>query len=149
IKRACEKVGYTYEKLAYPQLAAGQRSVSSQQAVDLVGLSAFARKDARVMKYLLDNDGTFTGFETALAGTQFLERFHEFLDRYGHRGRYESDWALPRMRENPAPALFAIREQMKSPPQDIRALTERQEADAARAWREFEARLTWWQRLTL
>ena len=45
----------------------------------------------------------------ALAGTTFLDAFDRFLDQYGHRGRYESDWALPRLHENPAPALFAIR----------------------------------------
>ena len=54
------------------------------------------------MAYLLKNDGTFSDFRTALAGTSFLEKLDRFLDEYGHRGRYESDWALPRMHENPA-----------------------------------------------
>jgi pyruvate,water dikinase len=149
IKKACEKVGYSYERLVYPQLAAGQRSVSSQQAIDLVALADVARAEPRAATYLLENDGTFADRETTLAGTRFLACFHQFLERYGHRGRYESDWALPRLREDPAPVLFAIREQLKSAPQDIAALTERQEADAARAWREFESRLSRWQRWTL
>jgi len=149
IKKACQLVGYPYEKLVYPQLAAGQRSVSSQQAIDLVGLAAVARQDHIVTRYLLENDGSFTDIASALAGTSFLTAFKGFLDQYGHRGRYESDWALPRLHENPAPALFAIREQLKGIAQDVQALAERQEADAARAWREFEARLTWWQRSTL
>jgi len=149
IKKVCQQVGYPYEQLVYPQLAAGQRSVSSQQAIDLVGLAAVARQDQTVTRYLLENDGRFTDIESALAGTSFLTAFKRFLDQYGHRGRYESDWALPRLHENPAPALFAIREQLKGVAQDVQALTERQEADAARAWSEFEARLTWWQRRTL
>jgi len=149
IRKICQQVGYPYEKLVYPQLAAGQRSVSSQQAFDLIAVAAVARGDAEVSKYLLQNDGTFTDFRSALAGTAFLAEFEQFLERYGHRGRYESDWALPRLHENPAPALFAIREQLKGAPQDVRALTDRQDADAARGWREFEARLTWWQRWTL
>src|SRR5262249_24051348 len=99
--------------------------------------------------YLLGNDGAFADWEVALAGTRFLARFREFLGIYGHRGRYESDWALPRLREDPAPALFAIREQLKSTPQDTDALRDRQEAEAASAWREFESRLTRWQRWTL
>ena len=33
----------------------------------------------------------FTDVRTALAGTEFLSRFDRFLDRYGHRGHYESD----------------------------------------------------------
>jgi rifampicin phosphotransferase len=149
IKKVCQQVGYPYEKLVYPQLAAGQRSVSSQQAIDLVGLAAVARQDHAATRYLLENDGSFTDIESTLAGTSFLAAFKRFLDEYGHRGRYESDWALPRLHENPAPALFAIREQLKGGAQDMQAVAERQEADAARARREFEARLAWWQRFTV
>jgi rifampicin phosphotransferase len=149
IKRACQQVGYPYEQLVYPQLAAGERSVSTQQAFALVRLAATARREVKVMRYLLDNDGTFADVETMLAGTDFLTEFTRFLDVYGHRGHYESDWALPRLYEQPAPALFAIREQLKGEPQDVEALAMRQEAAAAHAWREFEDRLTRWQRLTL
>jgi pyruvate,water dikinase len=133
----------------YPQLAAGERSVSTQQAIDLVALADVARQDPAAKADLMINDGSFTDFRTALAGTMFLDRFERFLDKYGHRGRYESDWALPRLRENPAPALFAIREQMQGKPQDQKAIAERQEADAAAAWRAFTAKLNVWQRLTL
>jgi pyruvate,water dikinase len=149
IRAACDKVGFPYDRLVYPQLAAGERSVSTQQAVDLVALVDVARQDPMARSYLLINDGTFTDFRTALAGTMFLDRFETFLERYGHRGRYESDWALPRLRENPAPALFAIREQLESKPQDPKAVAERQEADAAAAWRAFTAKLNLWQRWTL
>ena len=149
LRRACHAVGFPYEKLVYPQLAAGQRSVSTQQAIDLVALAASARHESPAMAYLLANDGTFVDFRTALAGTAFLERFNRFLDVYGHRGRYESDWALPRLHEDPAPALFAIRGNLPGRPTDLRALADRQEADAAGAWRGFEARLTSWQRWTV
>jgi phosphohistidine swiveling domain-containing protein len=149
LRKIARRVGVTYEQLVLPQLAAGPRSVSSQQAVDLVHLGAVARGDARVREYLLADDGAFSDFRRALAGTAFLEQFDRFLDRYGHRGRYESDWALPRLHEDPVPALFAIREQLQGPPQDIEALTARQEAAAREAWREFDARLSGWQRLTL
>jgi len=152
LRKACEAAGFSYERLVYPQLAAGERSVSTQQAVDLVALAGVARHETAAMTYLLNGvnrDGTFAGFRTALAGTMFLDRFERFLDRYGHRGRYESDWALPRLHEQPAPLLFAIREQLHGKPQDMKALAERQEADAAAAWRAFVAKLTRWQRWTL
>jgi rifampicin phosphotransferase len=149
VRRACHRVGFSYKRLVYPQLAAGVKSVSTQQAIDLVGLANAVRHEAPAMQYLLANDGRFTDFRTALAGTAFLERFDRFLELYGHRGRYESDWAIPRLHENPAPALFAIREQLHGRPQDMRAVADRQAADAAAAWRAFEARLTWWQKLTL
>ena len=53
------------------------------------------------------------------------------------------------MHENPAAVLFAIREQLHARPQDPKAISDRQTADANAAWRAFEAHLTWWQRWTL
>jgi phosphohistidine swiveling domain-containing protein len=149
IRAACRKVGFSYDRLVYPQLAAGERSVSTQQAVDVTTLAEIARREAPTSSYLLSNDGTFAGFRAALAGTTFLGEFDRFLERYGHRGRYESDWALPRLSENPAPVLFAIRSQLQGPSQNLKAIAARQDADAAAAWAEFEATLTPWQRRTL
>jgi len=149
IRKACKLAGFPYERLVYTHLAAGKRSVSTQQAIELVALASSARHEPRTLKYLNENDGTFADFRTALAGTSFLERFDRFLDLYGHRGRYESDWSLPRLHENPTPALFAIQQQLQERPQDLKAVAERQEADAAGAWRAFESRLTLWQRWTV
>jgi pyruvate,water dikinase len=149
IRKICESVGFSYERLVYPQLAAGQRSVSSQQAFDLVALAGDARREDAAAAYLLANDGTFTDYRQRLAGTRFLEKLDRFLDQYGHRGRYESDWSIPRLHENPAPALFAIRERILGDAQDPPSIVERQQADAAAAWREFEARLSLWQRWTV
>ncbi len=149
VRKICNRVGFSYDRLVYPQLAAGARSVSTQQAFDLVALATAARHDTAAMAYLLKNDGTFSDFRTALAGTSFLEKLDRFLDEYGHRGRYESDWALPRMHENPAAVLFAIREQLHARTQDPKAISDRQTADANAAWRAFEAHLTWWQRWTI
>ena len=149
LRKAAHAAGFSYDRLVYPQLAAGQRSVSTQQAVDLVALADVARHEAVTMRYLQANDGAFADFRGALAGTMFLDRFERFLERYGHRRHYESDWALPRLHENPAPALFAIRAHLQGKPQDPKAMAERQEADAAGAWRAFEARLTTWQKWTL
>lgn len=149
IKRACAAAGFPYEQLVYPQLGAGVRSVSTQQAVDLVALADVARHEPAAATYLSANDGTFADFRLALAGTTFLGELDRFLTLYGHRGRYESDWALPRLHEEPAPLLFAIRGHLEGPPPDLRAVVERQARDAADAWRAFEARLTWLQRWTL
>ena len=149
VRKLCNRVGFSYDRLVYPQLAAGARSVSTQQAFDLVALATAARHDTAAMAYLVNNDGTFSDFRSALAGTSFLEALDRFLDEYGHRGRYESDWALPRMHENPAAVLFAIREQLYARTQDPKAISDRQTADANAAWRAFEAQLTWWQRWTI
>jgi pyruvate,water dikinase len=147
LRKAADAAGFSYERLVYPQLAGGQRSVSSQQAFDLVALADVARQDARVVEYFLKNDGTFGDFRDRLAGTPFLDSFDRFLDTYGHRGRYESDWSIPRLHEDPAPALFAIRSHLQTAEPVITSAQQNAEADAA--WREFESRLNGWQRLTL
>lgn len=149
IRDACTAVAFSYDRLVYPQLAAGQRSVSTQQAYDLDALAETARHDPAVVAYLADNDGRFADFRAALAGTDFVAQFEAFLERYGHRGRYESDWSIPRLSEDPSPALFAIRGQLHGPPRDQRAVAARQQLEAADAWRAFEARLTRWQRWTM
>jgi pyruvate,water dikinase len=133
VRKACQRVGFPYERLVYPQLAAGERSVSTQQAIDLVALADVARRELPVTMYLAANDGTFSDYRTALAGTDFLEAFDQFLERYGHRGRYESDWALPRLHEDPAAALFAVSAHLHGPPQDAKAIADRQTAEAAGA----------------
>jgi pyruvate,water dikinase len=147
LRKATDAAGFSYERLVYPQLAAGRRSVSSQQAFDLVALANVARQDARVAEYFLKSDGTFEDVRDRLAGTAFLDSFDRFLDAYGHRGRYESDWSLPRLHEDPAPALFAIRSHLQTPERVVTSARQLAEADAA--WREFDSRLSWWQRLTL
>jgi rifampicin phosphotransferase len=148
LRDACAKAGVPYERLVYSHLAAGERSVSTHQAIDLTSLADVARGEPSASAYLL-NTRAFDGYRVTLAGTRFLARFDEFLSRYGHRGRYESDWAIPRLHEDPSPALFAIREQLHGEPRDMAALAERQIADAAEAMREFESRLTPWQTFTL
>jgi len=149
LRKACRAVGFSYDRLVYPQLAASRRSVSTQQAVDLVALAGVARHDARTARYMLTAGSGFADYRQALAGTTFLERFDRFLDQYGHRGRYESDWAVPRLHEAPASALFAIQAHLQGASEDTALTARRQEADAAAARREFEARLTTWQRWTL
>jgi pyruvate,water dikinase len=149
LRNACRRVGMAYDDFVLPQLAVGERSVSTQQAVDLVALANGARTEAAAVAYLSNTDASFADYRTALAGTAFLARFDGFLERYGHRGRYESDWALPRLHEDPTPALFAIRGLLQGPPEDLDEAAARQQAKADAAMRAFEGRLTPWQRFTM
>jgi phosphohistidine swiveling domain-containing protein len=146
IRKTCDKVGFESEKLIFPQLAAGKRSVSTQQAVDIVSLVEIARQDPSTERYLLTNDSMFSEFGTVLKGTSFLAAFEVFLATYGHRGRYESDWSLPRLHENPAPVLFAIRTLLQGEPKDMEAIAASQSANAAASLADFEQALTPWQR---
>jgi pyruvate,water dikinase len=148
--KACATVGFPFERLVYPQLAAGARSVSAQQAFDLVALADVARNDAVVCRYLKTAQPTLERIRVALQGTAFLAAFERFLEQYGHRGRYEYDWSLPRYREDPTPLLQTLRAHLadRPGPQD-QATPEQREREAERAWAAFEARLSWWQRLTM
>ncbi len=86
----------------------------------------------------------------ALGGTPFLAAFDRFLDRNGHRGRYESDWSLPRYREDPMPLVRALQLHLAGGPDAAPRVTDEDRAhEAAAAWTEFERRLSPWQRLTL
>ena len=149
VRRLCEKVGFEFERLVYPQLAIGERSVSAQQAFDLVGLAKTARTEPSVVKFLCDESSDLSRMSVALRGTAFLSGFKRFLETYGHRGRYEYDWSLPRYSEDATSLLRVIRAHLQNGSEKIASETvQRQERDAADAWAAFAKRLSRWQRLT-
>jgi pyruvate,water dikinase len=115
-----------------------------------LGLATRARREERARAYFLRSAETLQDFREGLRGTEFLKEFELFLDEYGHRGNYESDWALPRYSEDPTPLLFAIRSHVQAPegatPETIIA---RQEREALEAWHAFEMKLGRRERLYL
>jgi pyruvate,water dikinase len=149
VRKVCEKVGFPFEQLVYPQLAIGERSVSAQQAFDLVALAAVARHEPAVVRFLSDDAPRIGDMRTVLRGTAFLAEFDRFLENYGHRGRYEYDWSLPRYSEDPTPLLHALRAHLADGSKDdaVASATDRDKT-AAQAWSEFEKRLSVWQRWT-
>lgn len=150
LKKICEQVGFSYERLLHTQLAIGEKSVSAQQGLDLLSLAESARREERAREYFMRSPDGFGNFREELRGTEFLDQFELFLKKYGHRGPYESDWSLPRYSEDPAPLLFAIGVHTRAPaspmPEEIIA---RQEREATEVWQAFEKSLSRWQRLTL
>jgi phosphohistidine swiveling domain-containing protein len=148
LHKICDSVGVSFQALLYPQLAAGARSVSAQQAFDLVALAGVARREPVAAAYVRSGATDLESLRAVLRGTTFLARFERFLRLYGHRGLYEYDWSLPRYAEDPSPLLHAIRAHLDAPAEpepDDAAARARVAADA---WAAFEARLTPWQRLT-
>ena len=150
LRKAARAAGQPYESLVYPHLAAGEPSVSTQQAFDLVDLADLARGEPSTAWYFIGGAENAGDFRRQLAGSRFLPAFERFLERYGHRGLYESDYALPRYRDDPSPLFFAIRSHLQHPPAESRAsIEQRLNDEARRAWATFDAGLTPWQRLTL
>ncbi|HEX8143484.1 MAG TPA: PEP/pyruvate-binding domain-containing protein [Pyrinomonadaceae bacterium] len=150
LQKICRRVGFPYTRLVHTHLAIGEKSVSAQQGLDLLELSNRARREERAREYFRRSTDGLEGFREALRGTEFLNGFELFLQRYGHRGNYESDWALPRYSEDQTPLLFAIRSHVQAPEsQTPEAIIARQEREASEAWQEFEGKLSRWQRLHL
>ncbi|HJQ69008.1 MAG TPA: PEP/pyruvate-binding domain-containing protein [Blastocatellia bacterium] len=150
VRKLCEKVGFEFERLVYPQLAMGERSVSAQQAFDLVALARTARTEPTVVKYLCDQSSDLSRLSVALRGTAFLSGFKRFLETYGHRGRYEYDWSLPRYSEDATALLRIIRAHLEGGSEKSSSETAlRQERDARDAWAAFAGRLSLWQKLTM
>jgi pyruvate,water dikinase len=149
LQSICERVGFPFERLLYSQLAAGERSVSGQQAFDLVALADTARADPKAAEWLSRPGANLAEMRAVLAGTPFLREFERFLDRYGHRGLYESDWALPRYSEDPSPLLQAIRMHLHAGQDPARAGGIDIAADATAIKAEFERTMTGIKRWTL
>src|SRR6185503_4369457 len=120
----------------------GERSVSAQQAFDLLALVERARREPVVTQWF-DHMTNVADMRVALRGTAFLAGFESFLELYGHRGRYETDWALPRYTEDPTPLLHAIRAHLQQPTMTSTDEVEaRQQRESQEAWAAFTARLT-------
>jgi rifampicin phosphotransferase len=133
LRGICKRVKMPYERLVHTYLAAGEKSVSSQQAFDLLRLVQTARKNG-----------------SDLSSEAFRSQFAVFLQKYGHRGRYESDVAMPRYLDDPSLLLFTIQSHLESDRQeDPDEIIKRQEMEAASAWEEFESKLSAAQRFML
>src|SRR5262249_27076676 len=148
VRKICDRIGFPFERLVYPQLATGEKSVSTQQAFDLVSLADTARREPAVVHFLCDESSDLSRFRIVLRDTRFLADFEIFLKNYGHRGHYESDWSLPRYSEDPTPLLRAIRIHIEEKSDShVGATEERQRLESANAWAMFVQQLSPWQRL--
>ncbi len=143
----CARYGFPADTLLQSHLAAGEKSVSSQQAFDLLALAQHARHEEGTRAYFTNADGSFDDLRKVLQGTEFLAAFERFLEKYGHRGPYESDWSLPRYREDPTSLLFTIGVHVRAP-QGAAAeeILSRQARVAAEVWAAFATQVPRWQR---
>lgn len=110
-------------------LAGGEPSVTAQQGYALLELARLAEAVAPG-RPPLDDPG-------------FARAFAAFLDRYGHRGHYETYLRSPRWHEQPEPLL----EQLPAlAGVDAAAMRARQQAAAAAAWARIRRELPFWYR---
>ncbi|HKR64662.1 MAG TPA: PEP/pyruvate-binding domain-containing protein, partial [Thermoanaerobaculia bacterium] len=120
IAAACEKRGIDSVALLQARLSAGEKSVTSRQAFDLIELARVKRDRPH----------------------EFDAAWRRFLAEYGHRGVYETDWSRPRSSEDPAPLLNAIDAHLASNATlDPAELEQRQERTWQAAWNDARHRL--------
>lgn len=118
--------------IAAALLAGGEASVTARQGYELLEL---ARQSS-----LLGSSGD------PRKDPGFAAAFADFIDRYGHRGHYETYVRSPRWHEQPEqllaqlPALGGV---------DAEAMRARQSAATEAAWRRIRSEAPWWARLVL
>lgn len=122
-------------------LAGGEPSVTAQQAYDLTDLARIAAEDP-VAGAWLEGPRRDDDWRGALPEkSPFRIAFARFLERYGHRGIYETYFRHPRWREAPG-YLFDTIKGLTSLALEALRLQQRSAAEAA--WQRVKARLPFW-----
>lgn len=120
------------EALLAALMAGGEPSVTAQQGYALLALAKLAKSPEC--------------YGQPEKSPKFQKAFAEFLEKYGHRGHYETYYRSPRLREQPELLLAQIAALADV---DEAALRQRQQAARDRAWAKVATGLPWWRRLLL
>jgi pyruvate,water dikinase len=129
--------------LATALLAGGEPSVTAQQGYDLMALAGLWRKAYGGQSGMTVSEAPETRLQDSEAGA-FRRAYHEFLERYGHRGVYESYFRNPRWREAPE-YLDSLLAQLAD--SNEAALRSRQQAALAEAMNRIRRGVPFWKRL--
>lgn len=139
VRTLCPRASATIDPLRYAAQAANKTN-SSQEGLDLLGLVQTARREAVAYAFFTLPNPDFRRYREQLAGTRCLREFETFLQAYGHCSTFDKDWSLPRYREDPSPLLEIIRLHLRaedSPhPKEIVA---NQQRELRAAWAAFNA----------
>jgi len=120
------------EALLAALMAGGEPSVTAQQGYALLALARLAKSPEC--------------YGQPEKSPKFQKAFAEFLEKYGHRGHYETYYRSPRLREQPELLLAQIAALADV---DEAALRQRQQAARDQAWAKLATRLPLWRRLLL
>lgn len=121
--------------LATALLAGGEPSVTARQSYELMAL-------ARLWRENKESVGA-SSHPLHTENSRFQDAFNQFLERYGHRGVYESYFRNPRWREAPEYLLLQL-EQLAEV--DEAALQARQKAAVAEARARIRSSVPFWKR---
>lgn len=128
--------------LASALMAGGEPSVTARLGYDLVALAKGAMADPVTGPWLLRRTREDDRWDNLPENNPFRREFADFLERYGHRGVYESYTRNPRWREAPGYLLDSLPDLAAT---DLEALAARQRQSVARAMQRTRAHLPWWK----
>lgn len=130
--------------LAAALMAGDPPSVTAQQGYDLIEIARKAVADQETRGWLeRRRRGEALDWQGLPQDNQFRQNFAEFLDRYGHRGIYETYTRNPRWREQPDYLLDSLLDLAET---DLDALQQRYTEAAAQARKRVAQALPWWKR---
>lgn len=122
--------------LATALLAGGEPSVTARQSYELMALARLRQENKESVEASSHLPHT--------ENPRFQDAFNEFLERYGHRGLYESYFRNPRWREAPEYLLSQLKQLAEV---DEAALQARQKAAVAEARARIRFCVPFWKRV--
>jgi pyruvate,water dikinase len=133
-------------------VAGGECSVTTRQLEDLLEIAAAMRR-SRVEDFVreITTDHARAVYWRAELPEELWDPIGTWLERYGHRGPWESDVAYPRYADDLrllAEVLFPL-VRAKEPPETAEESRARRQAEADQAWRSARDGLGWWARRRL
>ncbi|WP_079436435.1 PEP/pyruvate-binding domain-containing protein [Zoogloea sp. LCSB751] len=129
--------------LASALLAGGPPSVTARQSYELHALARQAMADPVARAWLDAHRREGGDWRTLPTDNAFRQAFADFLERYGHRGVYETYLRNPRWRECPDYLLDSLPGLAAT---DLAQLQARQARCVADATARVRAALPWWKR---
>jgi pyruvate,water dikinase len=130
--------------LAAALMAGDPPSVTAQQGYDLIEIAQQAVADQETRSWLQRRcRGEVSDWQELPQENAFRQSFADFLDRYGHRGVYETYTRNPRWREQHDYLLDSLLDLAET---DLVALQQRYTEAATQARKRVAQALPWWKR---
>lgn len=141
VEKYCPEEG---QALTAALLAGGEPSVTATQGYELMELARIAASDPAALAWLRCPDRIGADWSRKLAeDSPFRRAFAEFIQRYGHRGVYETYLRNARWREAPDYLLDSVVNLIGCDPEELR---ERQKRISDPARRRVTQALPFWYR---
>jgi rifampicin phosphotransferase len=141
VEKYCPGEGHA---LTAALMAGGEPSITAIQGYELMELARIAAADTPALAWLRRPDRTGAEWPRELAeDSPFRRAFAGFLQRYGHRGVYETYFRSPRWREAPDYLLDSVVNLIGCDPAHLR---KRQQQAVAEAWQRLRRDMPFWLR---